>query len=542
MIKKSSPLFYYTIIGVVFGFIFPIISSIIEMMNHKLPFSFSSFFLVQGSTPLLWVIDTAPLFLGVFAFFNGAAQKRLQDHTESLEKLVESRSHEINRQKIFYEALVQNNPIAVVTLDKAHRIMTINPAFQEMFGFHQDEIIGENLDTLIANPSNPEETALLTKQVLSGKGIHEFGRRMRKDGQLVDVEIFGKAILINHDLIGVLGIYRDITNEKRAKESLSASEERFRRMFTDSPVALRMEDLSQVKLWINEKSQDIRADFKNYLTNHPEEVNKLYSLIQIIDFNTAALQLLNVASKEELQGRLYSILAEESRNDVIEIFCCLLEGEVNVERELVYTRLDGKKVYTITKLSIMPGFEESWGRILFSNMDITDRKLVEERIKYVSLHDIMTSLYNRAFFDEEKARLEKSRVRPISILVMDMDNLKKINDHLGHQAGDLALQTIADIIRSSFRSEDVIARIGGDEFSVLLPGVDSEMAQKAKNRILRKITSYNINKNDKFPINLSIGWATAEKNESIEETFKLADEIMYQEKQVKKAAELTKNS
>ena len=154
-------------------------------------------------------------------------------------------------------------------------------------------------------------------------------------------------------------------------------------------------------------------------------------------------------------------LSKESRLEAVDIFCSLLDGATSLERELVYTRLDGKLIYTLAKISVMPGFEDSWGRILFSNIDITDRKMAEERLTYISLHDIMTSLYNRAFFDEELARYEKSRVRPISILVMDMDNFKAINDRLGHLGGDTALQNIANIIQSSFREEDVTARIGG---------------------------------------------------------------------------------
>ena len=205
-----------------------------------------------------------------------------------------------------------------------------------------------------------------------------------------------------------------------------------------------------------------------------------------------------------------------------------------MESELVYTRQDGKKVYTITKLSIMPGYEDSWARILFSNMDITDRKMSEERLTYISLHDIMTAVYNRAFFEEEMARLEKSRLRPISMLVMDMDDLKTINDQHGHPAGDIALQTIADILRLSFRAEDVVARIGGDEFAVLLPGCNSELAQKAKERVFKKIYEHNAANGNEIPLSLSIGCATADKNESLEQTFKLADEAMYQEKQSRK--------
>ena len=457
----------------------------------------------------------------------------MDDQTNHLEDLVESRSMEVIRQKLFYEALVENNPIAVVTLDKAHNILSINPAFKDLFGFRQEEIKGKNLDSLIANPMKAGESKAITQQVLSGKGIHEYGCRRRKDGQLVEVEIFGEPITVDGNLIGALGIYRDITEEKQVKDLLAASEERFRKMFTDSPIALRMQDFSKVKKWIDERDAEIRANFKDHLISYPEDVVKLFSLIDIIEYNTAALQLFSAGSKEELHGKIYSILSKESRLEAVDIFCSLLDGATSLERELVYTRLDGRLIYTLAKISVMPGFEDSWGRILFSNIDITDRKMAEERLTYISLHDIMTSLYNRAFFDEELARYEKSRVRPISILVMDMDNFKTINDRLGHLGGDTALQNIANIIQSSFREEDVTARIGGDEFAVLLPSVDKGMAQKAKERILKGVERYNNENPGALPLSLSIGFATADKNGSLEEAFKQADEAMYLEKKTK---------
>ena len=531
--KKLSPKVSFTSLGVFFGLLFPFLASFIELKSLGVSVSLASLLQIQKSNPLLWVIDTAPIILGIFAWFAGSRQQKIEDQLNQLENIIESRALELIRQKSFYEALVENNPIAIVTLDKGHNIISINPAFQTLFGFRFQEIKGKKLDSLIANPLKYEDSKGITQQVLSGKSIHEFGCRSRKDGQLVDVEIFGEPIKVNGELIGVLGLYHDITVEKQVKDLLAASEERFRKMFTDSPIALRMQDFSKVKTWINDKDAEIRVNFKDHLISHPEDVVKLFSLIEIVEYNTAALHLFGAASKEDLHGKIYSILSKESRLEAVDIFCALQDGATSLEREIVYTRLDGKLIYTLAKISVMPGFEDSWGRILFSNIDITDRKMTEERLTYISLHDIMTSLYNRAYFDEELARYEKSRVRPISVLVMDMDNFKAINDRLGHLGGDAALQNIANIIQSSFREEDVTARIGGDEFAVLLPTVDKAMAQKAKDRILIGVEKFNSDNPDAVPLSLSIGFATADKNGSLEEAFKQADEAMYLEKRTK---------
>ena len=211
----------------------------------------------------------------------------------------------------------------------------------------------------------------------------------------------------------------------------------------------------------------------------------------------------------------------------------MLDGETTSENEMVYEFPDGNKVYVITKLSILPGSEESWDRILFSNMDITERKMAEQQLSYISLHDMMTGLYNRAFFEEEMRRIEKSRVRPVSLLIGDMDNLKKINDLHGHQAGDVALQSIANILKKCFRPDDLIARIGGDEFSVLLPNVNPEQLEQVKNRVLDQVELYNQSNSENIQLSLSIGSGTAHAGDLLVDVFKLADKCMYQVKKNK---------
>jgi len=157
IIKSHSEVIKFTITGVIFGFIFPFLSTKIVIINQNLPFNFSSFLLVQQQNPLLWIIDTAFVVIGFFGYQVGIRQQKLLDQADHLEDMVTERSDEILRQKLFYEALVENSPIAITTLDQNHRVMSINPAFEEIFGYRTDEIMGKNLDDLVSDPANVQE-------------------------------------------------------------------------------------------------------------------------------------------------------------------------------------------------------------------------------------------------------------------------------------------------------------------------------------------------------------------------------------------------
>ena len=512
---------------------FPFFSTYIELGKFGLPLNFSNFMVIQQN-PLLWIIDSAILILGYFGYQVGIRQQKLVFQAKNLEDLVSERSEEILRQKIFYEALIDKSPIAIVTLDQDHSVISVNPAFQRIFGYRSDEIMGKNLDDLVGDPDNMQEAAEITKGVIAGKTMHEYGKRRRKDGALVDVEILGEPIDIDGKRIGVLGLYRDITIEKKATEDLQNSEERFRRMFEDSPVALRLEDCSKLKQWTSKIQASSNGDLHAFLNDHPDQFSTLCESRNIISVNLATLSFFKAQNKKSLQENFCTVLSEGPRDTHIDIVQAFMNGETSLEKELIYKSLDGVIKYAITKITILPGFEDNWSRVLFSNMDITERKLSEERLEYISFHDMITDVFNRSFYEEEMKRMEKSRLRPVSIIVGDMDNLKGINDKYGHQAGDKALKLIADIMKNCLRAEDLIARIGGDEFGILLPNVDEHLVEKVKQRILDQVEISNRKSKNDFSVNISLGCGTVKKDDLFKDVFKHADTQMYKEKQRKK--------
>ena len=165
-------------------------------------------------------------------------------------------------------------------------------------------------------------------------------------------------------------------------------------------------------------------------------------------------------------------------------------------------------------------------------LDITEQKEVEDKLRDMSQHDGLTRLYNRRYFEEELERAAGARNPVLTVLMLDVDGLKQVNDTLGHAEGDKLLLRVAEVLRVAFRPEDIAARIGGDEFAVVLPGVDEAAARGLVERLQNRLAEHNQSYPD-LPLRWSLGMATRRPGKSLSQVLREADEKMYVDKSAK---------
>ncbi len=161
-------------------------------------------------------------------------------------------------------------------------------------------------------------------------------------------------------------------------------------------------------------------------------------------------------------------------------------------------------------------------QILGIAVDITERRAVQDKLWFVSTHDGLTGLYNRAMFETEVNRLEKSRRYPVTVLMADVVGMRKINQEHGYEAGDERLRKLAELLRDAFRADDVVARLGADQFGVLLPNTSSVSCEAVQVRVQSRLENYN-QQHPGAPLAITLSIVSAEHGESLRETVLLTE-------------------
>jgi diguanylate cyclase (GGDEF)-like protein/PAS domain S-box-containing protein len=242
---------------------------------------------------------------------------------------------------------------------------------------------------------------------------------------------------------------------------------------------------------------------------------------RVVDINPVGCRLVEQSIDEVIGQPIQKVVARWP--EVMHLYgsASQAQGEIKIveEQRTYYYEL---QIFPI----LAPGGRVSGRLAIIRN--ITDRKRTEEELRYLGTHDALTGLYNRAFFEAEMSRLEKSRQYPISIIMIDLNGVKATNDNYGHDAGDQLFRLTGKILRFIIRNEDIVARIGGDEFAILLPKTDEKAVSGVVKRLRMAVAEHPVEGPTR--LSMSIGFATATQVGEIRSTLKLADDRMYEDK------------
>ncbi|HQT68611.1 MAG: histidine kinase [Rhodospirillales bacterium 20-60-12] len=426
---------------------------------------------------------------------------------------------------------LRDNPALVKRCAQSIKVLQVNRRGLDMLGAADLDDLISHLPLILRDEVLPAYAQELL-QLWAGKtSFSSKSLNYALDGRRIHIRING-TILPGYeaDWSRVIVAIEDITAEETASQQLLRSEMHARALFHDSPVSLWVEDFSTIKSLLDGLKARGISDFRTFTDVHPDFIERCMREIHVIDVNQHTLRLFGAPDKATLLASLSDMFRDEMHSHFTGQLIDLWHGKLRHEREVVNYTLNGEKLNLILQFSVMPGHEHDWSMVLIALTDITARKKAEAYLEYLGKHDVLTGLCNRAFYADEINRLDRKGPFPISVIMIDLNGMKSINDGAGHAAGDAILRRTGEILAQTVQEPLCAARIGGDEFVILLPGAGAEQTKIVVDNMLR-ITALNNQYHSTLPpVSFSIGYATCNEGERMETAVQRADAAMYQSK------------
>jgi diguanylate cyclase (GGDEF)-like protein len=410
------------------------------------------------------------------------------------------------------------------------RVLRVNQRTLDLFEAESQDHLTGNLSTVFRDEmlaSHVNELAALWdgRMEFSGSAVN-----YTLSGRRLDIQLRGTVLPGYEKTLGrVLLTTEDVTAREEARRNEQENRQYAEGIFEHSPVSLWIEDFSRIKAMIEDVRHRGIVDFRVFTDVHPEFVIQCMSEISVIEINRATLDLFGAPDRSTLLQRLGDVFRDDMEKTFREQLIELWNGNLFHQREVVNYALDGSERHVLLQFSVFPGHERDWSRVQIALTDITARKKAEAYLEYLGKHDVLTKLHNRAFYMDELNRLQRKSLRPVSAMIIDLNGLKHANDQRGHDAGDALLRRLGEVLNGAISAPNHAARIGGDEFAVLLPGADRQAALTLFDTI-HELLKINNQFYSNAPLSISVGVATTEAAETMEAMVQRADLAMYEQK------------
>jgi len=410
------------------------------------------------------------------------------------------RAHQ-RREDLRFEAVFEKHPSTVYLLDLQRRFLNANSQALQEFKFDKAALIGKPIADLIV-PENNERARSCFEQVLEGQSVSYDSAFIDGAGARVEVSVIMVPIMTEERVTSVLGIAQNITERKMNEWRLKESRRMLSLVINHIPQRVFWKDTQLTYLGANE------AFCHDAGLQRPEEI------IGKTDFDL-----------------LWRANAEAYRRDDAET---MGRNEPKINYEERQQRNDGVERWLRTSKIPLSDMDGNIVALLGLYEDITERKLMERQLKEMAHYDSLTGLANRAFFHHHlelvTSRIKRRRALA-ALLYLDLDNFKSINDAWGHDMGDALLKAFAQRVKAAVRDTDIAARIGGDEFAVLLEDLpDRAAAVSVAGKLVAAMEVPFREGDTDLSAGTSIGVAFLEPGMSGDELVRRADQAMYRAK------------